>query len=252
MHSDVMAFCNPETRASVQLKPNEAHLWTIPLDDPIRAESLRELLDDTELLRGSRFYFASHRRRWFNARAAMRQILSIYLDRPPQSLAFETNKYGKPRLTAPHGTVHFNLAHSRGLGLFAVSTQAVGIDVEYADHGLDWQALARHVFSDAELELLACEPVKQRRQLFFRLWTHKEAYIKGRGLGLSLPLKAFSIRFKYRTQADVVVQPEWDDGEPWRVTTLSVKASYMAALAAATPIHATRRFKWMVAGDFSA
>ncbi|MGH8627550.1 MAG: 4'-phosphopantetheinyl transferase family protein [Gammaproteobacteria bacterium] len=166
------------------------------------------------------------------------------MNAPPRSLKFRTNEFGKPRLAAPTGALQFNLTHSRNLGLLAVATHPVGIDVEYVDRNLDTEALAPHVFSDTELELVGHESAHERQQLFFRLWTCKEAYIKGRGVGLSLPLKKFSISLKDNKRADVVVDGAWDDGRPWRLSTLSVNANYVAALASASPVRGICRFTW--------
>jgi 4'-phosphopantetheinyl transferase superfamily len=65
--------------------------------------------------------------------------------------------------------------------------------VEYINPDLSWQTLAPEVLSDCELSQLLDYPLAVQQRLFFEFWTRKEAYIKGRGLGLSLPLKAFHV-----------------------------------------------------------
>jgi len=246
LRPQVMTPGNTRARTGEQLAADEIHLWEIALDAPhAPSEPLRGLLSDTELERASGFHFLKHKHRWTTARTALRQILATYVNAPPKSLKFRTNEFGKPRLVAPTDALQFNLTHSRNLGLLAVATHAVGIDVEYVDRNVDSEALAPHVFSDAELELVVrCKSAHERQQLFFRLWTYKEAYIKGRGVGLSLPLKEFSISLKDDKHADVIVDRAWDDGQPWRLATLSVKANYVAALASARRVRGTYRFTW--------
>lgn len=93
---------------------------------------------------------------------------------------------GKPYLSA-HPDIHFNLSHSGSLAVCAVSTVAVGVDVEtYHDHG---HAVAKHCFTAQELAWL--DEQENTASAFARLWTRKEALIKLTGSGLSRDLLSF-------------------------------------------------------------
>ena len=63
----------------------------------------------------------------------------------------------------------------------------MGVDVETINRGLDYQKLADRFFSETEKQwLLECTAARRRR-LFFRIWTRKEAWLKGKGGGFSDP-----------------------------------------------------------------
>lgn len=98
---------------------------------------------------------------------------------------------GKPYLTK-HPEVFFSLSHSGEQVMCAVSTAEVGCDVEEI-RGLDLK-LAKRFFSAPEYAaILACPNEEAQRQMFFRLWTLKESFMKAVGLGLALPMQDFSV-----------------------------------------------------------
>ena len=120
--------------------------------------------------------------------AALRQLLSRYLDRPADSLRWEKAAHGKPFLL--DGACHFNLTHSENVAALAVSQRGeLGLDVEDRTRRVDFFALGKRFFAAPEAEALqrAADP----RHFFFDVWTAKEAYIKAIGDGLSHPLDQF-------------------------------------------------------------
>jgi 4'-phosphopantetheinyl transferase len=120
----------------------------------------------------------------------------------------------------------------------------LGVDVEPLVRAEEILKVAPTVFAAEEqeaLELLA-EPDKRDRAV--SLWTLKEAYIKARGMGLALPLKAFAFRFKADAPPEVsFVPPIVDRPERWSFRTFDV-AGHRIALAVEgrdpiTRLHAT-------------
>jgi phosphopantetheinyl transferase len=53
--------------------------------------------------------------------------------------------------------------------------------------------MANRYFSRDEQNWLAAQPPHDHDRAFFRLWTHKEAYLKAQGHGLGVPLDQFTI-----------------------------------------------------------
>jgi 4'-phosphopantetheinyl transferase len=144
------------------LKPEEVHLWRFPL---VCSNSLETLLDEQELQRAKRLRSPDKARAFVAARARLRLILSGYLEMEPQSLHFSYGPAGKPALVGLADSPAFNLAHSGNWGVCAVVSRGeVGVDLETMNPSLDYT--------------LRC---------FYRIWTRKEAWLKGKGDGFSDP-----------------------------------------------------------------
>jgi 4'-phosphopantetheinyl transferase len=117
----------------------------------------------------------------------LRVLLGRYLDVPPQSVRFEYEEWGKPRL-APLQQCQdlcFNLSHSADLVLYAVTRgQGVGVDVEQIRPVPEMEAIARRVFSTHEIACLSASSEIARQTAFFAAWTRREACLKAVGVGL--------------------------------------------------------------------
>jgi 4'-phosphopantetheinyl transferase len=180
-----------------QLAENEVHVWRASLEVPASSvEHLQRLLVDGEIERARRFYFEKDRRHWIVAHAVLRTLLGRYLRVEPRTLVFATNEYGKPSIASPlaERRLHFNLSHSGDLALYAFAyDKELGIDVERMRVGIDYMDLATRYFSVYERTALRALPADRQEEAFFLCWSRKEAYIKARGKGVSLPLDQFDV-----------------------------------------------------------
>lgn len=168
--------------AQPELTAGSVHLWRFPIANK---KALEHLLNAEELKRANRLRIPEKSRIFVVARARLRQILAGYLDRDPQSLTFDYGPSGKPSLVGDKVPV-FNLSHSGNWGLCAVAKEGeVGVDIETLNHDLDYAKLAERFFSKAENEWLQQRPPHRRRRVFYRIWTRKEAWLKGKGGGFS-------------------------------------------------------------------
>lgn len=97
---------------------------------------------------------------------------------------------GKPYLEKER--ICFNLSHSEEMVMCAISSKEVGCDVEkVTDIDLE---IAKRFFYTTEYEAIkAAQSEAERRNMFFRLWTLKESFMKATGLGMKLPLDSFRI-----------------------------------------------------------
>lgn len=219
--------------ADLDLQPHQVNVWRVFLD--LEADSLasaESTLSTGEIDRAARFHFAADRHRYIAAHASLRRILARYLRCSPRETSFTTNEYGKPALLDGQG-LEFNLSHSGDYALIAVARgRRVCIDVERMRQGLDIDNIAARYFSPGEITEMSALPPEQRATGFFDCWTRKEAYIKARGLGLSLPLDSFSVSLAPQRPAALLADRS-DPGvaSDWTLLSLAVDAGYAGALA---------------------
>jgi 4'-phosphopantetheinyl transferase len=219
-----------------QLHCEEVHVWRAELArPPVEVEALKGLLSEDELRRAGRFHFQHDRSNFIIARGTLREILSLYAGRPPKLLQFGYNAFGKPELIgAPCETrVRFNLSHAGGLALYAVAAgREVGVDIEVMREGVPCEELASSFFSRREAAALSALPVGDRTHAFFECWARKEAYIKARGVGLSLPLDSFEVAVVPGKPAALLATQEGErEAARLSLHDLAVHPGYAAAVA---------------------
>ncbi|MBN2046430.1 MAG: 4'-phosphopantetheinyl transferase superfamily protein [Anaerolineaceae bacterium] len=168
------------------LRDDEVHLYFVELDsDPLALSSDLSLLSDDERSRAARFLSKQSAAQFITARAYLRRLLSRYLDRTPSALRFGYNPDGKP-YSIDDPNVTYNLAHSHGYALFAFALQhPIGVDLEWIDPDLKFQPMAQIVFTMEEQSLLARTPEAERLEMFYKMWTRKEAVLKAFGSGFN-------------------------------------------------------------------
>jgi len=196
-------------------------------------ENLSRMLSEDERLRSARFHFQRDRNRFIVRRAYLRILLGRYLQKAPAEITFSYGPKGKPFL-AGEGIldVRFNLSHSQGLALYAVSKgREVGVDLEYKGKDIEIGAMAERFFSRHEIAALKSLPHYERSEAFFACWSRKEAYIKARGEGLSIPLDSFSVSIVPGEAALLEVQSDLLETSRWALLELAPDSRYAGALA---------------------
>lgn len=181
---------------SLPIKRNEIHLWQVNPDNITQVELLEKykaLLSDDETKKQQRYKFEHDRHDALITRAFIRDLLSYYADVDPSDWRFDKGEKDKPEIINPPLPLRFNLSHTKGLIICAVTLKDdIGCDVEDTTRSNDVLAIADRFFSASETQELFSLPIEQQRPRFFDYWTLKEAYIKAWGLGLAIPLKDFS------------------------------------------------------------
>jgi 4'-phosphopantetheinyl transferase len=218
------------------LDSGAVHVWLASLDQsPSQVSHFQDTLAADERSRASRFYFRHDRERFIVARGVLRAILGRYLNRAPESLAFRYSFYGKPALVSESGveTIRFNISHSHGTALYVVTRgREIGVDLELIRDGLEIEQIAERFFSRREVSALSALPTELRQRAFFLCWTRKEAYIKARGEGLSLPLDQFDVSLIPGEPAALLsTQPDPDEALRWSLQELALASGYAAAFA---------------------
>ena len=219
------------------LPEDEVHVWQTNLDLAAYGfAQLRQILSWDERARADRFHFEIDRRRGIIGRGYLRLLLGQILDLPANEVRLEYDEFGKPGLIPGQGRrLEFNVSHSGELILIAIATgRAVGVDVERIRTDLDPDSIAAQFFSASERKILAALPGPARCRAFFACWTRKEAYLKAKGVGLSLPLDQFDVSFLPDEEPQLLAtRPDPAEALNWKLQALDVAADYAAALAAA-------------------
>jgi 4'-phosphopantetheinyl transferase len=173
-------------------------LWYAYPDDLLAEKAVEEcasLMTEEERIRWRSFHFDRHRREYLATRVLVRTALSHLLPHPLEAWCFSRNAYGKP-MVDPGCGLSFSLSNSLGLvACLAGASGEVGLDVGSYERAEQIAELAPEVFSPVELAQLEALRRTERLDRALSLWTLKEAYIKARGMGLSLPLQKFSFVF---------------------------------------------------------
>lgn len=217
---------------NLTLNNNDVHVWLAELDvPPNEMKQLGVFLSSDEQQRAARLRFEHDRLRFIVGRGLLRHILGHYLQLHPASLRFQYSYYRKPSLLGYH-EIRFNVSHARSQALFAITCEReIGVDIEYIKSDFDVEALAAHFFSTEEIRMLSTVPVHKRRAAFFACWTRKEAYIKAKGEGLSLPLHEFDVSLIPGKPAQLLAtRPDAQEASRWKLIALDAPNGYKAAL----------------------
>jgi 4'-phosphopantetheinyl transferase len=215
---------------------DDVRVWYVLSDDVRDAATLERyaaLLSPDERVRRERFVFERDRHQFLVTRGFVRTLIGRELGADPATLAFVADGYGRPSLSAPAGTdLEFNISHTNGLVACALARDAeIGVDVEDATRTTD-RDLARRFFSPAEADALDALPPAARQDRFYEYWTLKEAYIKARGMGLSLPLDGFTMIVDGREPPQIRFEPSiTDDPGSWQFAQFTPTSRHRLAVA---------------------
>ncbi len=222
--------------ADLALSSDDIHVWRASLDQPAsRFQRLAQTLSEDERLRAGQFYFEQDRKRFIASRGLLKTILGCYLDIEPSRLQFCYGSRGKPALaeTPVGGTLRFNLSHSQGLALFAVTRdREIGVDLERVRAISEAEQIAERFFSARENAVFRAVPMSKKQEAFFNCWTRKEAYVKASGDGLALPLDQFDVSLAPGEPAALLnAKGDPQEASRWSLQELVPASGYVAALA---------------------
>lgn len=214
---------------------DEVQLWLADLDrPPVPLPQLDALLDPDERARAARFHFEVHRHRFTAGRGLLRLLLGRFLGRPPAELRFGYGAKGKPFLVDPPAELRFNLSNSANGLLIAVAREReLGADLESLRPLSDADALVERFFAPGERETYRRTAPEERLPCFYSGWTRKEAYVKARGDGLSLPTTEFEVALA-RAEPPCLVRFDREPEElgRWSFAAFEPARGFLGALAA--------------------
>lgn len=228
---DATSISNP-----VSPLPGVVHLWRRSLHaSAAEVDSCYGLLSNEEKERALRFRIERPRKDFVLTRGTLRLLLARYLGGTPQQVRLRSAANGKPFLEGENDLC-FNVSHTDGLALLAFAKRrAIGVDVENLARETEVEQLAERFFSETERQALRKLSGEELKAAFFRCWTRKEAYIKAKGNGLSLPLDQFDVSIAAGDR-DALLATRLDPAGSarWTISDVFLGPGYAAAVAVAS------------------
>lgn len=227
----------------------EVHVWSATLG-AFSTAGVALPIDPRERADATRFATPLLTHRYLVRRWMRRSVLARYLSIPPDSIQYAEGRYGRPQLAGGESGLRFSAADSGGLALMAVTVDAaVGIDLELPRDLADRSSIVRRWFHPSERTQIFAMPTDAgQADVFFRLWTLKEAFVKALGLGLQLPFDSFGIDVGASGNGPrLSVPPTCADVDPrtrWSLADLSRPPHAYAGLALDRPIEGVTIRAW--------
>lgn len=109
--------------------------------------------------------------------------------RRPQQFQYCYGQDGKPYLEGEKKPF-YSLSHSGNYVLCAIGDREVGADIQVYRDDKNYR-LAKRYFTGAEAGRMEEAAKEEQKELFYRFWTAKEAYVKLTGKGLKQGLNSF-------------------------------------------------------------
>lgn len=205
--------------------------------------TLGDLLDDAERIRASRFAFERDANLFITAHALLRYVL--WRTTAVANWQFSVNPFGRPELSPAFGDLRlrFNLSHSKALAACAICYgHDIGVDIEAVDDDFQLDEVAMCVLTAYERAQLDALPPANRLSAFLRMWTLKEALMKGCGYGLSFPPTSFETTLEplsFSNSLDPSMTPD-----QWRVEQRALSARHWACVAIRLPSDTAISIDW--------
>ncbi|WP_326695870.1 4'-phosphopantetheinyl transferase superfamily protein [Streptomyces sp. NBC_01754] len=171
-------------------RPGSLDLWLLRVSDARGTGLDTAVLDADECQRAAGLAYAEDRIRFTAAHLTLRRLLGTYLDMLPQDIRYGREAcpccggpHGRPTVLGATRGLHFSLSHRGDLVLVGTAAAPIGVDVDLVPDpgGAAELATMLHPAEQREIEAL---PSPRRPRALARLWTRKEAYLKGLGTGL--------------------------------------------------------------------
>ena len=198
---------------AINLHPTEVHLWHLQAGDTAHrclSRGSESIVSLEELDFSRRFLTKKAQETYLVARSFVRMVLSHYVDRSPKSLRFGADAHGRPEISpsSAEPQLQFNLSKADGLFACVVARgRDVGVDAKSFNGDVDIREITDRYFAPVEIAALAALPDNELRPRFFALWTLKEAYLKARGKGFSVPLDRLAFTFDRQDEVEITFNP---------------------------------------------
>ena len=177
----------------IELLSNQIHIWVVFWKDiELFIESQLSCLNEKEVKKSKAYHNSDDRWRYLCGKILCKLLIAEYLGLDKKSIDFSIDCYGKPHFCNDESeNIFFNISHSDDIVLLAFSRDnELGVDIEKIRKIDDYNELANNFFS--------CEEQQHIRKnnsidVFYEIWSQKEAYLKAKGIGILNGLNYFSV-----------------------------------------------------------
>lgn len=159
-------------------------LFYCELDDSLTDNVIEEWVFHTKKPHIKRIKDKLHIKQSLIGDIMTRAVMSQYYGMAFREIDYAYNKYDKPYI--PRANCHFNCSHSDTGVLVAFDNLPIGIDMEKMKHLSSIDAISEIVFGQSERHHLSACPPGHRLELFYKMWTIKESYVKLLGTGFNV------------------------------------------------------------------
>lgn len=167
------------------------HLYAAPIPETYdNISSLLPMVSEERRAKIERLAFPADKMRCLLAEILLRYGLRKEYGFRNENIRFGYGEYGKPYLMERED-ICFNLSHSGVWVLCGIGNLPLGVDVELIKE--EHADIAERCFSRREYAYLCQQPEDTRKEVFYRLWTLKESYVKAMEKGLHLSFRTFTI-----------------------------------------------------------
>lgn len=237
-----------EFRTLARLPAGDVHIWIGDFGSLSAGRLGSEARPLPERGLDRRRDLAADQIRWRRAaHSLMRSVLATYTSTPPEDLDLYVDANGKPHLRrASHpDAFEFSLSHSGSLAVVAVGRGQIGVDIEKIKDLPDLDQVTLRCMNLQERRWLGRLKKEDRAAGFFRIWTLKEAYLKGLGVGLRLPLTSIEVIPDGRCDCRLRVDNRSDlAADGWTLRTFELPPEYIAAVAVQPALNRIEIHHW--------
>ena len=166
-------------------------IWKVYVPNVIgRADEYMSFLSSDELHKSQTFINDIDRNSYIVKRIYLRKVLSGYLKIPPSNVVFEYSEHNKPYLSISDH-IEFNISKVDDYLIIGIANRwSLGVDIKVMDEKVDLYHMIYRTMSKEEISSILNNDFP--REVFYRMWTRKNALLKGLGVGRSESMREIS------------------------------------------------------------
>jgi 4'-phosphopantetheinyl transferase len=198
----------------------------------IPEKAIIQCLTEEEIFRADKFKCSIDKRLFLLSRYYLKNFIGEYLNLSPEKIKISQSKSGKPYLNDKiNSNLKFNYSHSGDYIIYAFTTDnEIGVDIEEIKDISEIDELSRTHFSDEELSIyFELENPDEKKQLFYKIWTRKEALLKAEGSGITIDLKSLTVLTTNEKKSNQIKVKFLN--QEWSVSDLFIDVNYASSVA---------------------